>query len=127
MPMKRLSYILLLITCIACAKPKQEIEFWLTDPNQPILFEKQDVYFISESEQSLAIDSEIIYQEMDGFGFTLSQGSAQHLLGMSDSARLDLLKELFGDDEKSIRISYLRLSVAASDLNEYPFSYNDLS
>ncbi|MAN85298.1 MAG: glucosylceramidase [Algoriphagus sp.] len=127
MPMKRLSYILLLITCIACAKPKQEIEFWLTDPNQPILFEKQDVYFISESEQSLAIDSEIIYQEMDGFGFTLSQGSAQHLLGMSDSASLDLLKELFGDDEKSIRISYLRLSVAASDLNEYPFSYNDLS
>ena len=64
---------------------------------------------------------------MDGFGFTLSQGSAQHLLQMSDSARNSLLQELFGNGEKDIRINYLRLSVAASDLNEFPFSYNDLA
>ena len=63
---------------------------------------------------------------MDGFGFTLSQGSAKHLLSMSDSARAALLQELFGDGEKDIRINYLRLAVAASDLNEFPFSYNDL-
>lgn len=63
---------------------------------------------------------------MEGFGFTLSQGSAKHLLAMSDSSRARLLQELFGKGEKDIRISYLRLSVAASDLNEFPFSYNDL-
>jgi glucosylceramidase len=63
---------------------------------------------------------------MDGFGFTLSQGSAQHLLAMSDSARKSSLQELFGSGENDIRISYLRLAVAASDLNEFPFSYNDL-
>jgi glucosylceramidase len=63
---------------------------------------------------------------MDGFGFTLSQGSASHLLAMSDSARKSVLQELFGTGEKDIRISYLRLSVAASDLNAFPFSYNDL-
>ncbi|GAA0880359.1 glucosylceramidase [Algoriphagus jejuensis] len=63
---------------------------------------------------------------MDGFGFTLSQGSAKHLLGMSKEARAEILQELFGNGENDIRISYLRLSVAASDLNEYPFSYNDL-
>ena len=63
---------------------------------------------------------------MDGFGFTLSQGSASHLLAMSDSARKSVLQELFGTGEKDIRISYLRLAVAASDLNAFPFSYNDL-
>jgi glucosylceramidase len=45
---------------------------------------------------------------------------------MSDSARKSVLQELFGKGEKDIRISYLRLSVAASDLNAFPFSYNDL-
>jgi glucosylceramidase len=45
---------------------------------------------------------------------------------MSDSARESVLQELFGSGEKDIRISYLRLAVAASDLNAFPFSYNDL-
>jgi glucosylceramidase len=63
---------------------------------------------------------------MDGFGFTLSQGSATHFLAMSDSARKAALQELFGSGENDIRISYLRLAVAASDLNAFPFSYNDL-
>jgi glucosylceramidase len=45
---------------------------------------------------------------------------------MSDSARQSVLQELFGSGEKDIRISYLRLAVAASDLNAFPFSYNDL-
>jgi glucosylceramidase len=45
---------------------------------------------------------------------------------MSDSARKSVLQELFGTGEKDIRISYLRLAVAASDLNAFPFSYNDL-
>lgn len=63
---------------------------------------------------------------MDGFGFTLSQGSAKHLMEMSDPARKKLLNELFGKEENQISISYLRLSVGASDLNEFPFSYNEL-
>lgn len=76
--------------------------------------------------QTITIDIESRFQSMDGFGFTLSQGSAQHILQMSDSARNSLLLELFGNEANSIRINYLRLSVAASDLNEFPFSYNDL-
>ena len=79
-----------------------------------------------QESQTITIDIESRFQSMDGFGFTLSQGSAQHILQMSDSARNSLLLELFGNEENSIRINYLRLSVAASDLNEFPFSYNDL-
>ncbi|OOG71140.1 glycoside hydrolase family 30 beta sandwich domain-containing protein [Algoriphagus sp. A40] len=125
--MKKILFLLSLAVCFSCTKKKQEIELWLTDPKANVLLEKQteDREF-PESKLVLNVDSETGFQAMDGFGFTLSQGSAKHLLGMSDSARAALLQELFGKGEKDIRISYLRLSVAASDLNEFPFSYNDL-
>ncbi|MFT6828945.1 MAG: glucosylceramidase [Roseivirga sp.] len=66
------------------------------------------------------------FQSMDGFGFTLTGGSALHINRMEPEARKALLQELFGQEEESIGISYLRLSVGASDLDEQPFSYNDL-
>lgn len=111
----------------SCSSPSFYPEFWLTDPKKEVLFEKQTPDFQEkEITQTIQMDAETTFQSMDGFGFTLSQGSAQHLLQMSDSARSSLLDELFGTGENSIRINYLRLSVAASDLNEFPFSYNDL-
>jgi glucosylceramidase len=106
----------------------QSPSFWLTDPKFGILFQRQaepsSGSGLSTAQINLYPDS--TFQSMDGFGFTLSQGSASHLLAMSDSARKSVLQELFGTGEKDIRISYLRLSVAASDLNAFPFSYNDL-
>jgi glucosylceramidase len=117
---------------ISCNQPTKDIEFWLTDPSQEIKFQIQDsLTFQTEenpqvSQLTIQIKPETSYQEMDGFGFTLSQGSAIHLLGMSESARRILLNELFGKEGNQITISYLRLAVAASDLNERPFSYNDL-
>lgn len=120
----------LLFICFAllgCSKKEPIGEFWLTDPKAGVLFQTQLIANEHmETEKVISIDTETTYQSMDGFGFTLSQGSAKHLLAMSDSARYALLKELFGNGEKDIRISYLRLPIAASDLNEFPFSYNDL-
>lgn len=125
--MNRLLYLLALSICFSCAKPQEPIEFWLTDPQAKVLLQKQsEDQDESDSELQLIVDSETSFQSMDGFGFTLSQGSAKHLLEMSESARAALLQELFGKKETDISISYLRLAVAASDLNEFPFSYNDL-
>ncbi|MBN7800641.1 glucosylceramidase [Algoriphagus aestuariicola] len=125
--MKKILPLLLLCICFACAKKRQPIDLWLTDPTANVLFEKQaEPQETADSELTINVDAETIFQAMDGFGFTLSQGSAKHLLEMSEQAREAVLGELFGDGEEDIRISYLRLSVAASDLNEFPFSYNDL-
>jgi glucosylceramidase len=74
----------------------------------------------------LMLDATTTYQEMDGFGFTLTGGSALNLQRMSAGARSELLQELFGHGPDDIGISYLRLSIGASDLDEYPWSYNDL-
>lgn len=112
---------------IGCSRKEPQAEFWLTDPKAGILFQPQlEASENNDSELIIQVDPETTYQTMDGFGFTLSQGSAKHLLAMSDSARSGVLQELFGQGEKDIRTNYLRLSVAASDLNEFPFSYNDL-
>ena len=124
----RPTLLLLLLLSFGFSAKAQAPSFWLTDPKSGILFQKQadpnSGLGLPAAEISLYPDS--TYQSMDGFGFTLSQGSATHFLAMSDSARKAALQELFGDGEKDIRISYLRLSVAASDLNAFPFSYNDL-
>jgi glucosylceramidase len=45
---------------------------------------------------------------------------------MSTANRDALLQELFGDDSTSINVSYLRISVGASDLNTSVFSYDDM-
>lgn len=75
----------------------------------------------------IKIDAEKTYQTMDGFGYTLTGGSAMHIHQMSDEARQDLLQELFARDTNSIGVSYLRISIGASDLDAQPFSYNDLA
>ncbi|THH41529.1 glycoside hydrolase family 30 protein [Neolewinella litorea] len=66
------------------------------------------------------------YQTMQGFGFTLTGGSAELIHVLPDDQRGDLLNELFGQEGESIGISYLRLSLGASDLDAEVFSYNDL-
>jgi glucosylceramidase len=63
---------------------------------------------------------------MDGFGFTLTGGSAFHINNMSAEKRQKLLNELFTFDKENIGISYLRISLGASDLDAEVFSYNDL-
>jgi glucosylceramidase len=81
---------------------------------------------VPTSSQVIRLNPSKTYQEMDGFGFTLTGGSAMHLSKMEKGARGKLLKELFGTEKGEIGISYLRLSVGASDLDEYPWSYLDL-
>ena len=63
---------------------------------------------------------------MDGFGYTLTGGSAYVINQLSPSVKDNLLKELFGKDINSISISYLRVSMGASDLDGAVYSYNDL-
>lgn len=45
---------------------------------------------------------------------------------MNNSSRDSLLKELFGNGNGQIGVSFLRLSMGASDLDASVFSYNDL-
>jgi len=75
----------------------------------------------------IKVDTSQRFQTIDGFGYTLTGGSAYLLKEkLSDQQRSALLKELFTTDENGIGVSYLRISVGASDLDDEVFSYNDL-
>jgi len=90
---KSLSFTFVIGFLMACQSPENQFDFWLTDPSSGVLFEKNPALPVSSQEAvTIKIDPETTFQEMDGFGFTLSQGSAQHLLQMSDSARNSLLQ-----------------------------------
>ena len=106
------------------------LEAWITSPGSGILFEKQEqVLNFGASANSfpvIEIDTTIIFQEIDGFGNCLTGGSAMLINKMDMAARSALLKELFGTEGKNIGISYLRITIGASDLSERVFSYDDM-
>ena len=107
-----------------------DVEVWLTKSDQSALLQKQAGLAFgtsSNSNASIEIDSTQTYQTIDGFGYTLTGGSAMLINQLNSNDKSTLLKELFGNDPNSIGISYLRISVGASDLDASVFSYNDLS
>lgn len=107
-----------------------EVDFWLTtaDQNQKLSKQSAPISFTTQenSYQTIDIDPSRSYQVVDGFGFTLTGGSAQVIQSLNEAVKQALLLELFGTKEESISISYLRISIGASDLNESPFTYNDI-
>ena len=108
-----------------------DVDFWLTKNDQSVLLQKQSTVLsfgtTANSNPSIDVDTTQAYQTIDGFGFTLTGGSAYviNLLNASDKA--NLLNELFGNSANSIGISYLRLGIGATDLSASVFSYDDLA
>lgn len=100
---------------------------YVTMPDKSELLKWQSLLSTPDaSHQQLTINPAVTYQVMDGFGFTLTGGSALHIANMSAPARAKLLAELFGAGPNDISVSYLRISIGASDLDELLFSYDDL-
>src|SRR5450432_1049441 len=106
------------------------VDSWLTTADQSSLLQKQSKTLSFDSIKNaypfLNVDSTEKFQTIDGFGFTLTGGSAYVINQMSPGSRSTLLNELFGNDGSSVSISYLRLSIGASDLNAAVFSYDDM-
>ena len=102
---------------------------WLSDAGKGFKFFELPgnvVLGADESHENIQIDPEQRFQEIDGFGFALTGGSALHIHNMSAVERNKLLTELFDHTGKNIGTSYLRVSIGASDLDAKVFSYDDL-
>lgn len=107
-----------------------EVDFWLTKGNQSVALQKQSAILAFGIEHNtypnIEVDESKTFQTIDGFGYTLTGGSAQVINQLNSQKRTELLQELFGTNENSISVSYLRISIGASDLDAMPFTYNDL-
>lgn len=106
-----------------------QVAVWLTAPDKSALFYRQKTSLVfsatTNSDPTIAVDTTQTYQTMDGFGYCLTGGSAYVMSQMSASSRAALIKELFATDSTSLGISYLRVSIGASDLNSAVYTYDD--
>ena len=103
------------------------VEIYVTNPlgNFRLAKRPDRVGPIDSKLPHIMLDTTVKYQQMDGFGFAVTGGTASHLQGMSNSARSSLLNELFGQQSGELGMSLIRISIGASDLDESPFSYAD--
>ncbi|HET6995886.1 MAG TPA: glycoside hydrolase family 30 beta sandwich domain-containing protein [Chitinophagaceae bacterium] len=110
--------------------PTNDITVWLTTGTRTSLLEKQTNFLSftssTNTNPTVEVDSTIAYQSIDGFGYSLTGGSAYLLNRLTASQRSSLLQELFGNSDNSIGVSYLRISIGASDLSQAVFSYDDM-
>lgn len=109
-----------------------EVDFWLTRGDQTALLQKQStaLSFVTTANSNLniTVDSTQKFQGVDGFGYTLTSGSASLINGLPAATKSTLLQELFGSgtNAASIGVSYLRISIGASDLSATTYSYDDM-
>ncbi|MFM2361027.1 MAG: hypothetical protein RLY16_3020, partial [Bacteroidota bacterium] len=105
-----------------------EIDYWLTKGDASVLLTKQSgiLGFVSNTNNygTITVDSNSQYQTVDGFGYTLTDGSATLINGLPAATKQNLLQELFSNT--GLGVSYLRISLGASDLSANTYSYNDL-
>jgi glucosylceramidase len=110
--------------------PTNEVDFWLTKSDQSVNLQKQNIIlaFGTATNQyvNIDVDENTSFQTVDGFGYTLTGGSAEVINSLDPAKKQELLQELFGQTGTAIAVSYLRISIGASDLNSTPFTYDDV-
>lgn len=103
----------ILFTCGVCKKngsnnnnavinpATNDLDFWLTTADQAVLLQKQGgVYSFGTGTAGnpvIQVDSSVQYQSVEGFGYTLTGGSAYLINHMNAADRSALLNEIFGD------------------------------
>ncbi len=127
----------LMVLLFACGKddggppdPQQlPVGVWTTSRNEVNLLYAKRIDFASAPNTALPlieIDDAQTFQTIEGFGYSLTGGSAMLLHQMDAAARAAILRELFDKTDSTLAVSYLRISIGASDLDPVVFSYDDL-
>ena len=120
----------LLLPAAAKTRANQNIQVWLTTPDRSSLLAQQAApLHFSKAHSSLPainVDARQKYQSIDGFGFALTGGSAQLMMRMAPADRSALLHQLFSTEGNGVGVSYLRVSIGSSDMNDHVFTYDDM-
>jgi len=107
----------------------QSVDVWLTKGDQSVKLQQQSSLTFGSNgnvPNTITVNDANTYQSMTGFGFALTQGSAEALSQLNTSTRTALLNELFNPVSGNA-ISIVRISIGASDLSNSVYSYNETS
>lgn len=104
---------------------------WITNQSTSLLLTKQNNALgfsnVANNYPIITVDSTDRYQTIDGFGYTLTDGSADLIKAMPAAARTALLRDVFSNDPNAIGSSFIRISIGASDLSASAYTFNDMS
>ena len=75
---------------------------------------------------SIRINAQKQFQKMEGFGYALTGGSAALIDQLPIPQKNKIISEIFGQGNEKLGVSYIRISMGASDLDAHVFSYDDL-
>jgi len=121
-----LSFFLLLF----CTSYAQTVTPWITSGDQSKLIQQQAAVNFSANSgtnaSTITVTPAITYQTIDGFGWTLTEGSAEVINSLAATQQNNLLQELF-NPSTGLSSNVVRISIAASDLSSYSYSYNETS
>ncbi len=119
----------------ACSQNRSETEgditYWVTTGDRSLLLKEAPHKLQLKNEAATApvieVNTEKKFQTIDGFGYALTGGSA-YLINqkLNQGKRDSLLREIFMTEAKGIGVSYLRLSIGSSDLDDHVFTYDDM-
>lgn len=104
-------------------------DVWVTFPDRSRLISwdgKTD--FVDDATvtpQSITVDENTRFQTIEGFGASLTDSAAWLISRLPDSERNVLMQRLFGFEDGSAGISFLRMPLGASDLARNHYTYDD--
>lgn len=133
-PTNRVSKALQLLVCNSLlflnSLNAQTVTPWMTTGDQTKLLQQQaSVSFGTNSgtnPATVTVNAGTTYQTMDGFGYTLTEGSCEVISGMAATQQNQLLNDLY-NPTTGLNANVVRISIAASDLSSSSYSYNETS
>mgnify|MGYP001185013576 CR=1 FL=1 len=109
------------------------VSIWLTLPDRTQLLQPQPDLLLAptdipaEGSRVIVLDSDVRYQQMEGFGAALTDSSAWNIMHvMSSRQREQVMHDLFTREGDGIGLSYVRIPIGASDFSLHDQTYNDL-
>jgi glucosylceramidase len=122
---------LIFLPIVAPAQDAHDAQLWLTTADRSALLAPQPdlLHFTATGNQfpTITVNEMQQFQPIEGFGFALTGGSAQLLMRMTPERRAALLRQVFTTEGKGIGVSYLRVSIGSSDMNDHVYSYDDMA
>lgn len=131
--MKGLTVALLSIALIAGhpkARPANtsQVQIWLTTADETQKLSSQAAVQPdgpATGDEAVTIDPSKHFQTMHGFGAAMTDASAELLSRLPLDKRKAIMAELFGRANGGLGLSFMRLTVGASDFSRTHYSYDD--
>ncbi|MBV9528485.1 glycoside hydrolase family 30 beta sandwich domain-containing protein [Sphingomonas sp.] len=133
--MKRLAAILAAMLLIAgCSTLPSSgaapAEMWLTTADQAQKLAPQPLVGANGpavGDEAITIDTGRRFQTMHGFGAAMTDASAEVLSRLPNDQRRAVMAELFGRGTHGLGLSFMRLTIGASDFSTHDYTYDDTS